>query len=99
MAKALAMGLRVCRPWGDTAPFDFVVECGTALFRVQVKSAWVKGKAQYQVKTVSARRGRLAYGRSEVDFLVAYIAPEDTWYVIPAGELPRQRNAMLYAHV
>jgi hypothetical protein len=30
---------------------------------------------------------KLAYTESELDFVVAYIIPEDTWYVVPVREM------------
>ncbi len=86
-AKAMSLGLVVCRPFGDSAKYDFIVEGRGRLSRVQVKSAWVKSGTGYQISagpTINYTWGmRRAYRRDEIDFLVAYVAPEDAWFVIP----------------
>ncbi len=85
-AKALSLGFTVCRPYGENHRFDFVVIApGGRITRVQVKSSWVKTEGMYRFKTSGARRHR--YRRGEVDFIVAYIVPEDAWYIIPRREL------------
>jgi hypothetical protein len=32
----------------------------------------------------------------EIDVLVAYVVPEDVWYVFPVGELARMRSMKLF---
>ena len=40
LAKAIQMGFGVSKPWGDSDRYDFVVDAGGRLWRVQVKSAY-----------------------------------------------------------
>lgn len=44
MAKVSSLGFGVAKPWGDSGPYDFIVESGGTLARVQVKSAHVAGR-------------------------------------------------------
>src|SRR5271154_2239541 len=39
LAKATMLGFPVLKPWGDSRPYDFAVESGRRLWRVQVKCA------------------------------------------------------------
>jgi hypothetical protein len=39
VAKAVSLGFGVAKPWGDSDPFDFIVQSGGKLSKVQVKSA------------------------------------------------------------
>ena len=39
VAKAVSLGFGVAKPWGDSDPFDFIVQSGGKLWKVQVKSA------------------------------------------------------------
>ncbi len=61
--------------------------------RLQVKSAWTVCKDRentYQFGAAPARTdadGVRPYRRDEIDFLVAYVAPEDAWYIIPIEEI------------
>ena len=45
IAKAVGMGFVVARPWGDSEPYDFIVNPKKSFifWRVQVKSAHVVG--------------------------------------------------------
>ncbi len=87
----MAMGLIVAAPFGDSSPWDLVVQAGGKLSRLQVKSAWVKGKDGYQINATpcaDAKTGiRRIYRPDEIDFLVGYVAPEDAWFIFPVSEL------------
>ncbi len=39
LARASDLGFGVAKPWGDSDPYDFIVETGGRLWKVQVKSA------------------------------------------------------------
>jgi hypothetical protein len=55
-----------------------------SLFRVQVKCSTQILDGLYRVNAHHRTHGRaVPYLPSEIDFFVAYIIPEDTWYVIP----------------
>lgn len=51
--------------------------------RVQIKSVWAKypTRTHYRLKTTGS--SNVPYSAEEIDFLVAYIFPEDAWYVFP----------------
>jgi hypothetical protein len=54
------------------------------LWRVQVKCSTHLLDGLYRINAHRRTHGRaVPYLPSEIDFLVAYIIPEDTWYVIP----------------
>ncbi len=38
MARAVRLGFKVSKPWGDSSPYDVGVESGSRILRVQVKS-------------------------------------------------------------
>jgi hypothetical protein len=59
-----------------------------SLWRVQVKCSTQLLDGLYRVNAHRRTQGRaIPYRPSEIDFLVAYIIPEDTWYVIPVRAL------------
>ncbi len=90
MAKALTLGLTVCRPYGDNDPFDFLVfRPGQKISRVQVKSSWSIHHGMYTVNTHACNNRR--YRPSEVDFIVVYVVPLDVWYIIPVRRLFKPR--------
>ena len=86
MARAAEHGLQVSKPWGDSNSFDCVVGRPGKFVAVQVKSTIAKlesGKG-YICSTCSSHK---AYREGAFDFLVAYVVPEDAWYIIPAKEI------------
>lgn len=84
---AIRRGFRVAKPFGDSAPYDFLVEKNGITARVQVKATGRPGR--YGWFEVSGRRtgGTRPYTKKEIDFIVAFVFRESTWYVIPVREV------------
>jgi cbb3-type cytochrome oxidase cytochrome c subunit len=95
-AKATELGFTVSRPFGDCSPYDFIVEKGGRVRRVQVKSAGAYNCHRYQVHTVRSDGSR--YTRRQIDFIAAYVFPYDTWYLIPIKWASRRVGIPLYPH-
>ena len=98
IGKAMSLGFTVLWPFGNQEPFDFVLRMGRRLTRVQVKSAWGDdGLGTYHFVSVLCRRtrGPRPYSSKEVDFVVAYVAPVDAWFVIPIRALRKQTQFSL----
>ena len=98
LSKAHRLGFIVSRPWGDSDHYDFVIEGKRRrLYRIQVKSAWKTYEYIYRINT--ARTGnRYRYSTRDVDFIVAYVVPEDAWYVIPLRALGRRKVIAVFPH-
>jgi len=110
---ATRMGFAVCKPYGDSERYDFVLDARQSychserrrslakqaivageepafprslplLWRVQVKASTQLLNGLYRINA-HRRLGRRAvpYRPGEIDFIAAYIIPEDTWYIIP----------------
>jgi PD-(D/E)XK endonuclease len=77
------MGFAVAKPWGDSDRYDFILDSGGRLWRVQLKSAY-RGRKDggYSIHAFGNENSR-PYTPDEVDIIVAYIVPADAWYVIP----------------
>jgi hypothetical protein len=73
-----------------------MVEGGNKLWRVQVKNRTCMRDGRYHlgVGRISHRRF-VAYKKSKLDFVVAYLMPEQTWYVLPASEVVERRSILL----
>jgi PD-(D/E)XK endonuclease len=83
LAKAVSMGFGVAKPWGDSERYDFILDSGGELWRVQVKSAYVGTREGGYTVHAYGNENRVAYTAEEVDVVVGYVVPEDAWYVIP----------------
>jgi PD-(D/E)XK endonuclease len=90
LAKAAMLGMGVAKPWGDSRPYDFIVDCGPRLlWRVQVKCATSHRGTRCDAR--AAGSGEL-YTMDDIDFLVAYVIPKNLWYVVPAEAfIPRAK--------
>ena len=99
MTKALALGLRVAKVYGDSARYDFFVDAGGTLSRVQIKSAWHLSNCTYRLAAQrGAPLGKVPYRPQELDFVIGYVVPEDAWYIVPAAALARRRSFWVFPH-
>ncbi len=97
--KAMLQGLVVAKPYGHFQRYDFIVEAGRNLWRVQVKAA---SRLRFGLYPLTVRcfdfGERVAYSLEELDFLAAYVLPEDAWFIVPAHEVVRREMLMLRPH-
>jgi hypothetical protein len=93
MARAAGHGLRVSKPYGDSASYDVGVEWVAPgregrILRVQVKSTVFKRRGEgYSLNVMGAHRER--YPSGVVDFFAVYLIPIDAWYIIPFALMGR----------
>ena len=86
--KATELGFMVAKPYGTIYPFDFIVQGGQKLWRIQIKSVAYVRKGLYSLNVRRSKGRRLrAYSKSEIDFVAIYIIPEDVWYILPVSEV------------
>lgn len=95
---AVSLGFRVAKPYGDSSRYDFIVDAGGVLTRVQVKSVAVPSRDSYRITSASGHSSKSAYTSSEIDLLAAYIIPEDTWYLIPINAFTPVKTIRLCPH-
>jgi hypothetical protein len=92
--KAASLGFGVARPHGDSERYDFILDSGERFWRVQVKSIFGLVEGIYRLR--STHGDKIPYTAEEIDFLVAYIAAENVWYVIPVNCLPASAVLAFY---
>lgn len=97
LAKATALNLAVCKPYGDNQPFDLVTVTRTGrMARVQVRSSWrPRRQSVRHWGTAYLTRPSLTRG---FDFLAAYVPPFDAWYIVPAGQVRDFCPSLFYPH-
>jgi hypothetical protein len=83
--KAASLGLTVSLPYGDSARFDVITVGGSRVSRLQIKCATLlSDRGYFTVNAGHSPSGRFQrYTAAQIDFLVGYIQPEDTWYFFP----------------
>jgi hypothetical protein len=99
MHKAAKLGFGVTKPYGDSERYDFILDSGRHLWRVQVKSTQAMSDNAYCLNTHhSVARHKGTYNAEQVDFLVAYVVPRDVWYVIPVHAVGSHLAIRLFPH-
>jgi len=101
LLKATEQGFLVAKPWGDSDRYDFIVDSGTRLWRVQLKSTAVLQQRGYQVNLMHkmCRKRMVGYNAEEIDMLVVHIPPVDVWYVLPVELVAPSTNLRLYPNI
>jgi hypothetical protein len=97
IAKAVGMGFVVAKPWGDSEPYDFIVNPKRSFifWRVQVKSAHVVG-ADGGCSFRAHDHNQRSYTAEDIDALVVYARPMKAWYVMPVRVVEELKSLMLY---
>ena len=92
MLHAAELGFRVTKPWGDNAPYDFILEYQGRFYRVQVKCTLFRRGHSYKCHLDS---NGVAYTPDQIDFIAAYVIPEDTWYLLPIAKVAGHPDILL----
>jgi hypothetical protein len=95
MARAAEFGLRVTKPWGENAPYDFAIDHNGHFVRVQVKCTQQKRWNSWRCNLAA---NHVPYTAEQVDFIAAYIIPVDTWYILPIAATRGQPDILLSPH-
>jgi len=97
MRKAISLGFGVAKPWGDSDRYDFILDSGPRLWRVQVRSTEYERNGSFAVHTyVYVRRQMVALTAREIDAVVAYVVPLDLWYIVPVEAFAGRKNLWFY---
>ena len=97
LAKASSMGFGVAKPWGDSDRYDLIVDVNGRLLRVQVKSAHrecAQPGGGFHIRTGPHKR--IPYREDEIDLLVAYVVPENVWYIFPPSAFTTMKSVRLF---
>ena len=94
MTCAAEHGLRVNKPWGEMANFDFVIGDHGCLLRVQVKSTLCRKETGYLCTVVRGLQRR--YTSDAFDFIAILVVPELAWYIVPVELILGKGKVALY---
>ena len=87
LSHYLMAGFTVSVPFGVGAPYDFVVDTGSVLFRAQVKTGRLRnGAVEFETRRTRSRTVRDCYKKNEADFFVIYCPSLGKVYAVEAGE-------------
>ena len=95
--KAAGMGFGVAKPYGDSERYDFILDSGVKLWRVQVKSTYGLRAHRYFIRACgNTRSSKKAYTAKQIDILVAFLVAENAWYVVPVKAFAPRRQLYFY---
>ena len=89
-AEILRRGWRIARPYGESAPYDCIVDVRGRILRVQVKGvahARKNTRFPYVVKLIRGRFNHLSYSGREIDVIAVLIVPKSVWYIVPISAI------------
>ena len=85
MQKAVSLGFGVAKPYVDSESYDFILDSGERLWRVQVKSIYSPSRCGYRF--MAWRSNHQPYSSEDIDFIVGYVVPRKVWYVVPVNHV------------
>jgi hypothetical protein len=96
--KAAGLGFAVAKPYGDSESYDFILDSGVRLWRVQVKSTYGPRAHAYCVNAFSSSGAgeKKAYTAKQIDILVAFLVAENAWYVVPVKAFAPRKHLNFY---
>lgn len=103
VVKALEQDLLVSHADSKDCPYDKIVDNGQKIYRIQIKATSklnekMTGGNAYRFSVAKGSRNKKVYHKSEVDFFACYVAPMDTWYIIPFKKIT-SKSLQLFTHV
>jgi len=83
--ECVKRGIKVSTPASSKSVYDFVVDVGDKIYRIQVKSHWRKANHNniFELDVRRQRNKNQSYKSIEVDFFVVYIYHLDGFFVFP----------------
>lgn len=90
LSEYLRAGFIVSVPFGSGASYDLLVDTGSKIYKVQVKTGWIsKGVLKYKcLRRNSGREARRAYNENEVDYFAIYNPSDNLLVGIPVKNHP-----------
>jgi len=95
--KAAGLDFGVAKPW-NSERYDFIIDSGARLWRVQLKCTEVLRARGYDVQPIYNvyGKGKMVYTAEDIDALAVHITPLDVWYVLPVEDFaPPQEPPLL----
>jgi hypothetical protein len=98
LTKTQKVGLGIAKPWGDSDSYDYIIDSGWKRWRTQVKCSASKRDDGYQISPSHRAygKGKTLYTLDDIDLLVVYIFPHDTWYVLPIEDILGARTLIFF---
>lgn len=94
------LGYPISKPFGDRCKYDFIIDMGGELKRIQVKGTGfrdIQKGDSYSCIIGNGSAVKKKYTKDEIDYFAIYVIPQDSWYMIPVEEV-NSVSINLYPH-
>ena len=98
LLRARERGYDVSRPYGDNAKYDFILDIGNKLLKIQVKSNSQKTDKYGSIK-IGVGHGtsiKKRYTSKQVDFFAIYLRCIDSFYLVPIRAINNRVTIRIY---
>lgn len=93
-------GFTVCEPFGDNERYDYIVDDGDDLYRIQVKTGTDNGNGSFRFNVDSTYLNSGGYSKTdysgEIDFFVVYAPDTDDFAWVPIDEAGNSTMTICY---
>ena len=97
--RAAGLGFGIAKPWGDSLRYDFILDNGERLIRIQVKcTECIRARAYETRATYTTGKTRAVYTSKDIDYLAAHVVPLDLWYIVPVDLCTEAPMLRFYPH-
>jgi hypothetical protein len=97
--KATFYNFGIAKPWGDSLRYDFILDNGHRLHRIQIKCTECLRAGAYETRaTYTVGKGRAVYTKDDIDFIAVHIVPLDIWYILPVEVCTPHPMLRFYPH-
>jgi hypothetical protein len=89
IAYFLKNGYAISIPFGDSNRYDFILDNGNSLFKIQVKTGQLyDGFVRVRAYSVSSKDGKTTKNSyiDQVDYIVAYVSELDKLYILKPND-------------
>jgi hypothetical protein len=91
LARLTKLGYIVLKPWTHSCRYDFVMDDGLSLSKVQCKTGHLRcGSIVFRSSSANIANGGIRYRRSylgEIDYFATYCVELDKCYLIPISKI------------
>jgi len=100
LLRASEQGYPVSKPFGDNQKYDFILDNGNTLLKIQVKSTRQKLDSALSIKigVGYGRSSKKVYTENEVDFFALYLQCIDCFYIIPTKIIAGRVSIRIHPH-
>jgi hypothetical protein len=82
--ELMKRGYFVSTPYGESAPYDLIVDNNSKLLKIQVKTTTTfdKGRSHYRVTTAHGSKSKKPYNQKDVNIFACKVVPTNDWFFV-----------------